>query len=68
MKRLLKLKKEGKNINNKLFKYYFGKYQNSIDMYKKLCKTKGKENEDQAYLIKEILDEIKKIVKMLKNL
>ena len=37
-------------------------------MYKKLCKTKGKENEDQAYLIKEILDEIKKIVKMLKNL
>ena len=53
---MLKLKKEEKNINNKLFKYYFSKYQNPSDMYKKLCKTKDKENEDQVYLIKEILD------------
>ena len=29
-------------------------------MYKKLCYTKGKKNEDQVYLIKELLDEIKK--------
>ena len=28
-------------------------------MYKKLCETKGKRNEDQVYLIKEILDKIK---------
>ena len=28
-------------------------------MYKKLCETKGKRNEDQVYLIKKILDKIK---------
>ena len=54
MKGLLKLKKEEKNINNELFKYYFINYQKPSDMYKKLRETKGKINEDQVDLIKEI--------------
>ena len=29
-------------------------------MYKKLCKTEGTRNEDQAYLIKEVLNRMKK--------
>ena len=32
-------------------------------MYKKLRQTKDKENEDQIYSIKEILDKIKKEIK-----
>ena len=36
-------------------------------MYKKLCETKGKRNEDQVYLIKEILDKIKKYNKSAKE-
>ena len=38
-------------------------------MYKKLCETKGKKkkNEDQVYLIKEILDKIKKYNKSAKE-
>ena len=40
--RIVEIKKEEKNINNKLFKYYFSKYQNPSDMYKKLRETKGK--------------------------
>ena len=32
-------------------------------MYKKLCNTKDKENEDQVYSIKEILDKIKNKIK-----
>ena len=57
------IKKEEKNINNELVKYYFSKYQNPRDMYKKIRKTKGKENEDQVYSIKEILDKIKNKIK-----
>ena len=33
-------------------------------MYKKLRVTKGKKNEDQVYLIKEVLNKIKKQLKM----
>ena len=40
--RICEIKKEEKNINNKLFNYYFSKYQNPSDMYKKLLETKGK--------------------------
>ena len=57
------IKKEEKNINNELVKYYFSKYQNPCDMYKKICKAKGKENEDQVYSINEILDKIKNKIK-----
>ena len=37
-------------------------------MYKKLRETKGKRNEDQVYLIKEILDKRKNTIKLLKNM
>ena len=62
--RICEIKKEEKNINNKLFNYYFSKYQNPSDMYKKLLETKGQKNEDQVYSIKKILDKIKKKLKM----
>ena len=32
-------------------------------MYKKLCDTAGKKNEDQVYLIKEVLNKMKKQIK-----
>ena len=32
-------------------------------MYKKLCKTEGKKNEDQVYLIKEVLNRMKEAIK-----
>ena len=41
------IEKEEKNIYNNLFKNYFTNYQGPSDMYKKLCKTEGKKNEDQ---------------------
>ena len=65
MKRLLKLRKKKKYINSLLFNYYFANYQNPSNMYKKLHETKGKRNEDQVYSIKEILDKIKRKLKML---
>ena len=46
-----------------MFNYYFRKYQNPSDMYKKLRETKDKKNEDQVYSIKEILDKIKNKIK-----
>ena len=48
-----------------MFNYYFRKYQNPSDMYKKLRETKDKKNEDQVYSIKEILDKIKNKIKHL---
>ena len=65
--RIAKIKKEEENINNLTFEYYFSKYKNPSDMYKKLGETKSKKNEDQVYLIKEILDEIKKDNKSAKE-
>ena len=53
------IKKKEKNISNLLFKYYFTNYQNPSEIYKKLCETKDKENEDQLYSIKEVLIKIK---------
>ena len=38
--KVVEIKKEEKNINNKLFKYYFSKYQNPSDMYKKIMRDK----------------------------
>ena len=61
--KIAEIKKEEKNINNELLKYYFINYQKPSDMYKKLHETKGKINEDQVDLIKEILDTIKKEIK-----
>ena len=62
---MAEIKKEQKTIGNLLFNYYFIKYQNPSDIYKKLRETKGKKNEDQVYLIKEILDKIKKIINIV---
>ena len=52
--RIAEIKREEENINNLTFQYYFSKYQNASDMYKTLRMTKGKKNEYQVYLIKEI--------------
>ena len=61
--KIAEIKKEEKNIENELFKYYFINYQKPSDMYKKLRETKDKINEDQVDLIKEILDKIKEEIK-----
>ena len=60
----LKIKKEKKKTTN-LFKYYFTNYQNPSDIYKKLRETEGKENEDQIYSIKEVLNKVKEKIKNL---
>ena len=46
-----------------MFKQHFINYPKPIDMYKILNETKGKINEDQVDLTKEILGKIKKIIK-----
>ena len=61
--KIAEIKKEEKNINNLLFKHSFIDYKNPSDMYKKLRETKDKENEDQVYSMKEIIDKIKKEIK-----
>ena len=61
---MLKLKKKKENIHNLLFTEYFISYQNPSGMFKKLCMTEGRRNEDQVYVIKKLLDKIKKPLKM----
>ena len=56
--KIAQIEKEEKN--NLLFKEYFTNYQWPSDMYEKLCKTEGAWNENQVYLIKEVLDKMKK--------
>ena len=46
-----------------MFKKYFTNYQSSSDMYKKLRETEGERNEDQVYVIKKVLNKMKKTVK-----
>ena len=58
-----KIKREEKNISNKLFKEYFTIYRSPSDMHKKLGETEGKKNEDQVYLIKEVLNRMKEAIK-----
>ena len=55
--------RRGKNIDNKLFKEYFTNYRNPSDMYKKLSMTKSERNENQVYVIKKVLDKMKKTIK-----
>ena len=43
-----------------MFKEYFTIYQSPGHMYKKLREREGKRNEDQVYLIKEVLNRMKK--------
>ena len=53
---------EEENIKNKLFKKYFTTYQGRSDIFKKLRETEGERNEDQIYLIKEVLNRMKKAI------
>ena len=57
------IKKKEKNMNDKLFKDYFTIYQSPSNMYKKLGMTEGTRNEVRVYLIKEVLNRMKKIIK-----
>ena len=41
-------------------KKYFTDYQSLSDMCKKLLEAEGKKNEDQVYLIKKVLNKMKK--------
>ena len=61
--KIAEIKKEEKNINNLLFKYYFTNYRNASDFYKKLRETKDKRNEDQVYSIQEVLNKRKGKIK-----
>ena len=61
--KIAEIEGEEKNINNKLFKEYFTSYQSPSDMYKKLHETEGRRNENQVYLIKQVLNEMKKVIK-----
>ena len=56
--RIAEIEGEEKNINNELFKKYFTNYRSPSDMYKKLRETEGTRNENQVYLIKEVLNKI----------
>ena len=59
-RRIAEIEEEEKNIDYKLFKEYFINYRNASDMYKKLRMTEGERNEDQVYVIKKVLDKMKK--------
>ena len=61
--KIAEIKREEKHINNKFFKEYFIFYQSPSHMYKKLRDTEGERNEDQVYLIKEVLNRMKKTIK-----
>ena len=61
--KIAEIEKEDKNINNELFKKYFTDYWSPSDIYKKLRKTEGKKKKDQVYLIKEVLNKLKKVIK-----
>ena len=56
--RIAEIEGEEKNINNELFKKYITNYRSPSDMYKKLHETEGTRNENQVYLIKEVLNKI----------
>ena len=60
--RIAEIEKEEKNINNKLLKEYFTNYQNPSDMYKKLRETESTRNENRVYLIKPVLNQMKKVI------
>ena len=53
---------EGKQINNKLFNYYF-RYSTQSNRMNRLGDVKGDQNKDQVYFINKQLTKIKKIVK-----
>ena len=48
-----------------MFKEYFTNYRSPSDMYKKLPMREGERNEDQVYVIKKVLDKMKKTIKKM---
>ena len=62
-RRIAEIEEEEKNVDNKLFKEYFSNYRSPSDMYKHLPMRKGERNEDQVYVIKKVLDKMKKTIK-----
>ena len=44
-----------------MFKEYFTNYQSPSDMYKKSRETEGTRNENRVYLIKQVLNKMKKV-------
>ena len=61
-RRIAEIKKEEKNINCKLFNEYFINQQSPSDMYKTLCKTEGEWSEQRVFLIREVLNKMKKVI------
>ena len=61
-KRIAEIEKREKNIDNELLKTYFTNYKSPSDMYKKLRKTKGERNKDRLYVIKKVLNKMKRII------
>ena len=61
--KITEIEREEKNINNELSKEYFTNYRSPSDMYKKLRKREGEINENRVYLIKEVLNRMKKVIK-----
>ena len=45
-----------------MLKKYFTNYRSPSDMYKKLCETEETRNENRVYLIKEVLNRMKKVI------
>ena len=60
-KRIAEIEKGEKNTDNELLKSYFTNYQSPSDMCKKLRKTKGERNKDRLYVIKKVLNKMKRI-------
>ena len=56
---IAEIKKEEKT-DNELFKKYFANYQSPSHTYKKLCETEGERNENKVYLIKDVINKMKK--------
>ena len=52
---------EEENINNELLKKYFTNDRSPSDMQRKLHETEVARNEDRVYLIKLVLDKMKKV-------
>ena len=61
--KIAEIEKEEENIKYILFNDYFINYQSPSDMYKKLRRTKDERNEDRVYVIKKVLNKMKKIIK-----
>ena len=61
-RRIAEIEEEEKSINYKLFNEYFISYQSPSDLYKKLSSTEGERNEDQVYVIKKVLNKMKKTI------